>query len=84
MMPRFKQVNNLIDSQLEGLLLRTTLDSLLRQLALPVLQIDDSLLDCICNSKFIDYHVDCLRESVHTIDRLFLDKLRPLVYKTNI
>jgi hypothetical protein len=70
-----EQVENLIETQLERILACASLDSLLRQVALLILQVNDSFLNGISDADFVHDHVDRLCETVHSIYSLLFHKL---------
>jgi hypothetical protein len=48
---------------------------LLSELALLLLQLEDTLLDSLSDSELVDNYIDSLGQTVNTINGLFFDKL---------
>lgn len=71
-----EELNNLVETELEGSLLHAALDSLFSEETLLLLKVDDALFDGILRGDLVDYHVHGLSETMYPVDGLFLDELQ--------
>ena len=71
-----KQRQNLCHAELGCVVLGASLDGLIGELALLVLQGKDSLFDSFLDSDFVDDNVNFLREAVDTVNGLFFNELK--------
>lgn len=79
---RLKQIDDLVEAELEGLLAHATLDSLFGEFAFLLLQFEDALLDCLGDGELVDDYVDRLCETMDTVDGLFFNKLDEFISKS--
>lgn len=70
-----EQVQNVLHAQVRG---RFTLYSSLGKRAFLFLQVENALLDRICDGDLVNNHINSLVEAVDTVNSLFFDKLRTL------
>ncbi|KAK1251803.1 hypothetical protein MKX07_007282 [Trichoderma sp. CBMAI-0711] len=72
---RAKQVNDFVEPQLQRALSGTSLNGLLGEKPLLVLQVEDAFFHGLLDGELVDDYVNGLGEAVDTVDGLLLDEL---------
>ena len=72
---RTKQINDFVEPQLQRALFGTSLNGLLGEEPLLVLQVEDAFFHGLLDGELVDDYVDGLGEAVDAVDGLLLDEL---------